>query len=323
MDILYVLGGLAGLLAGGEYLVRGAVALAARLGISPLVIGLTIVGFGTSMPELVTSVQAAMIGAPGIAVGNVVGSNICNVLLILGLACVLSPIGVTRDGFWRDGGVLIAATVACVAVALSGRMGAAAGGVFLLGLAIYLLVTLRAARSTPAQQPANAAAGVLPGEGIATPPASMALSLIWLFGGILVTILAARYLVLGSVGLARSIGMSEAVIGLTIVAVGTSMPELITSVIAARRGQSEVALGNVIGSNLFNILGILGVTAVIRPLEIPAQIVTFDLWVMLAATLALVAVAVSGWRISRGEGGVLVAGYGLYLAVLLTQAPGS
>lgn len=306
IEAVMVVGGLIGLVLGGEMLVRGAVALAQRLGISPLVIGLTIVGFGTSMPELVTSVQAAMIGAPGIAMGNVVGSNIANILLILGVAALMAPMAVEAAGFRRDGAVLVGASALCLWVVLAGQIGRPFGALFLAALAGYLLYVLRGERQ------GGALSAELPTDAMSTGRAAL-----WLLGGLVITIASARFLVLGAVGLAQAVGMSDTLIGLTIVAVGTSMPELITSVIAARKGQSDVALGNIVGSNVFNILGILGVTAVLEPLAVPPEIAALDIWVMLGATAALVVFAVTGWRITRREGAALLGGYAAYIATLL------
>ncbi|MFG6591046.1 calcium/sodium antiporter [Sulfitobacter sp. 1A12157] len=304
MNILFVLGGLLGLVLGGEYLVRGAVALAQRVGLSPLVIGLTVVGFGTSAPELVTSVQAALLGAPDIALGNVVGSNIANILLILGLAAVIAPVAISGRSFARDGTVMLAASLLCLGAVLLGQVDRLAGGVALMWLAAYLIYTFRSDRS------AAEAMAPLPDQ------APFWRALVWLLGGLLLTILSARFLVTGAVALAQAVGLSEAVIGLTIVAVGTSMPELVTSIIAARRGQSDVALGNVVGSNIFNILGVLGITALIQPVGVGAQIATLDIWVMLGATVALIACAFGG-RLSRGQGALFALAYVAYVAVLL------
>ena len=304
MNILFVLGGLLGLVLGGEYLVRGAVALAQRVGLSPLVIGLTVVGFGTSAPELVTSVQAALLGAPDIALGNVVGSNIANILLILGLAAVIAPVAISGRSFARDGTVMLAASLLCLGTVLLGQVDRLAGAVALVGLAAYLIYTFRSDRSEAEPM------APLPDQ------APSWLALVWLLGGLLLTILSARFLVTGAVALAQAVGLSEAVIGLTIVAVGTSMPELVTSVIAARRGQSDVALGNVVGSNIFNILGVLGITALIQPVGVAAQIATLDIWVMLGATVALIACAF-GARVTRGQGALFALAYVAYVAVLL------
>jgi cation:H+ antiporter len=307
-EILFILAGFAGLLVGGNALVAGAVDLARRLGISPLVIGLTLVGFGTSMPELVTSVQAAFAGSPGIALGNVIGSNIANILLILGVAALLRPVGTDRAALRRDGGMLALATLCGLAVVLTGSLSRTAGVLLLIGLIVYLVVTLVLERRRGVTQ--------------APEPAKLPLwqSLLALFGGIAITIFAARLLVTGAVELARAFEVSEALIGLTIVAVGTSLPELVTSAIAARKGESDVALGNIIGSNIFNILGILGVTALLSPFAVPAQFSGSDVWVMTAATAALLVFAHTASRVSRTEGGILLGAYVAYTASLIALA---
>ncbi|EAQ04834.1 sodium/calcium exchanger [Pseudooceanicola batsensis HTCC2597] len=311
----FVVLGLAGLIIGGELLVRGAVSVANRLGLPPLVIGLTLVGFGTSSPELVTSLQAALAGAPGIAVGNVVGSNIGNVLLILGLTALLAPITVQPAAFRRDGSVMILASALCLGAVWSGEAGRLVGAGFVVALAAYLAFTLivesRAARSEAARVYAAEA------EAVPGPEQPVWLALVTAVGGLVVTIFGARYLVSGAVSLAEAAGISETVIGLTIVAIGTSMPELVTSVIAIRKKQGDVALGNVLGSNIFNILGILGVTALVHPLAMPPEILAFDIWVMCGASLLLVLFAWTGWRIGRREGGVMLAAYIAYIAWLL------
>ncbi|MDN2565115.1 calcium/sodium antiporter [Aquibium sp. A9E412] len=313
MDYLLVAGGLVGLLVGGDLLVRGAVGVARRFDVSPMVIGLTLVGFGTSAPELVTSLQAALIGSPGIALGNIVGSNIANILLILGLAALISPMAVAPAAFKRDGTVLVLATLACVAAVLAGTVGRPAGGFLLAGLAAFLALTFAIERRRH-----TAAADVYEAEAESLPvlktgaPASLAVFAV----GLVITVLAARFLVQGAAALAADFGVSEAVIGLTVVAVGTSLPELATSAVAAVRRQSDVALGNVVGSNIFNVLGILGVTALVSPLAVPAEIARLDVWVMLAATALLVAVVVTGWRITRREGAALLAVYAGYIAFL-------
>jgi len=312
IEVLYLVGGLIGLVVGGELLVRGAVAVAQAMRISPLVIGLTLVGFGTSMPELVTSLQAALVGAPGIAVGNVVGSNIANILLILGLAAALAPIAVDPASLRRDGAVMAAATLICLGAVLVGAVGRPAGLILVAALIAYVAATLIAERRRH-----SAAGDLYEAEAavVATPPTGAAASALLALAGLALTILAARALVAGAVGLAEAAGISEAVIGLTIVAVGTSMPELVTSVIAVRKGQADVAIGNVVGSNIFNILGILGVTAAVAPLDVPDEIVRFDIWAMVAASAVLLVFARTGWQITRREGWVMLAGYAAYLAV--------
>ncbi len=317
MDLVLIAAGLAGLLAGGEMLVRGAVALARALGVSPLVIGLTLVGFGTSAPELLTSLQAAFAGSPGIALGNIVGSNIANILLILGLSAVIAPIAAPREAFQRDGSVLVAATLALVVIALGGELGRVEAALLLAGLVCFLVWVFVAEYRgvTPAGEVYIEEAAEFPAR--QTPPLRAGLTLL---AGLVVTVVAARLLVDGAIGVSRSFGVPETVIGLTIVAVGTSMPELITSVVAARRGHADVAFGNIVGSNIFNIFGILGVTGLARPLAFPPDIAGSDIWIMLAATAALVVFAVSGWRVTRGEGWALLGGYAAYLAFLLHRA---
>jgi len=313
--ILLVLAGLALLIFGGEALVRGAVSAARAFRVSPMVIGLTLVGFGTSAPELVTSLHAALSGAPGIAIGNVVGSNVANILLILGLAALIAPIAVDPAAFRRDGTVMALVTLAGIAILFTGEVGRLWGLVLVAALAAYLVYTFRSERQpepTPAREVYEAEAEAVPG-----PDLSLGLALAVALGGLVATIFGARFLVEGAVAIAREAGLSETVIGLTIVAVGTSMPELVTSVIAVRRGEGEVALGNILGSNIFNLLGILGVTALVTPIAVPGEVLALDVWVMAAATLLLIVFARTGWRIGRAEGAAMLAGYGGYLAWLM------
>lgn len=315
MDILLMLAGFAGLVLGGDLLVRGAISLAQAYGISPMVIGLTLVGFGTSTPELLTSVQAALAGSPGIAVGNVVGSNTANILLILGLSALIIPIAVSRAGFQRDGSVLALATVICLALVLTGSIGRMAGVALMAGLLAYLVGTLYLDRGTAS---AAADTATLPDTGPLRRP-------IWRYIGqfalgLALTMLAARFLVTGAINLAEALGVSEAVIGVTIVAIGTSLPELVTSVVAARKGQADIALGNILGSNIFNILGILGATVLVRPLTVPVEILDLDIWVMVGATVFLIGSVLTGWRISRGEGFVMMLAYAAYVVWLAVGA---
>ena len=312
-----LVGGLALLLAGGEALVRGSVGVATRLGVSPLVIGLTLVGFGTSMPELVASLEAALIGAPGIAVGNIVGSNIANILLILGVAAVICPVATSPGAFARDGSVLVGVSLLLVGVVLAGALGRLAGLAFIGLLLAYTGLAYRAERgggpsarrhTAEAAEVAPAGMGLLPG------------SLITL-AGIAGVVWGASLLVGAAIDIARAAGLSEAVIGLTLVAVGTSLPELVTSVMAALRRHGDVAFGNVVGSNIFNILGIGGVTAAVSPIAVPAQIADFDIWAMLGAAVLLAVFAVTGWQVSRREGAVLLALYAGYLAVQFLPGP--
>ncbi|MFC7334328.1 calcium/sodium antiporter [Rhodocista pekingensis] len=311
MIYLSILAGLALLLAGGEFLVRGAVAVAKRLGVSPLLIGLTLVGFGTSTPELMASVQAALQGSSGIAVGNVVGSNIANILLILGLSAVIIPLPVDRGALRRDGFVAVAAALLATAFCLIGSFDRIVGGVFVLLLAGYLYWAYRTEQveiaATGHAQHADGAA-TIPATGL-LPAVAMAL------GGLAAIVFGADLLVGGAIVLAERVGVSDEVIGLTLVAVGTSLPELVTSVMAALRRQPELAFGNIIGSNIYNVFGILGVTALVKPIPAPPQIAAFDTWVMVAVTLLLILFAVTSSRIKRWEGLVMLALYAAYLGV--------
>ena len=317
MSYIEILLGLLLLFVGGDALVRGAVAVARRLAVSPLLIGLTLVGFGTSTPELVTSLQAAFIGSPGIAVGNVVGSNIANILLILGLAAVICPLTTSRDAFVRDGAVMVAAAVACLVMVMIGALSRPAGIVLTALLIAYVGYTYRRERMV---RDASAALHTAEATAAGRLPPRTWLAVLFVIGGLALTVLGARYLVSGAVELGRLAGLSETVLGLTIVAVGTSLPELVTSLVAAARRQTDVALGNIIGSNIYNVLGILGITAVVRPIPVPPEIAQSDIWVMLAATLAMIALVATGWRLSRGEGAIFLTGYTAYVAYLATTA---
>lgn len=321
---LSIIGGLLLLMFGAEFLVRGAVQVAIRLGVSSLVIGLTLVGFGTSTPELVTSVQAALAGSPGIAYGNIVGSNIANTLLILGVAALISPILVASNAIRRDSMVMVGAMIAFAGLSAVVDFGRLVGIAFLAGLAIYLLAAFRQESGADAGQDAASprreeGGEANPGSVPAAAPAarrSMLVSLLLAVTGLGLVVLGAHFLVGGAVDLARVLGISETIIGLTIVAIGTSMPELVTSVMAALRSQGDVAFGNVVGSSIYNVLGIGGTTALIAPVAVPEEIVRFDNPVMIAASLLLVVFAWTGLRVGRREGGLLLAGYVLYIAVL-------
>ena len=311
--------GLVLLIGGGEVLVRGAVGLAERLGVSPLLVGLTIVALGTSAPELAVSVQAALSGSPGIAIGNIVGSNIANILLILGLSALVFPVAVASRALLRDGVVMVAVAAGYVALAALWGLDRIFGVGVLLAAVAYFWATVAAERRAAADHgavfdKAAAFSEVAPQRlhrlsGLAKPAAFLAT-------GLLVIVFGGRLLVQGAVELAQGFGVAEEVIGLTIVAVGTSLPELVTSVIAALRRHADVALGNVIGSNILNILVIGGVTSTIAPLTVVPQLLWFDMPVMVAVSVLLLVVGRSGWRIGRREGAVLLMLYCGYLGAL-------
>ncbi|WP_445285976.1 calcium/sodium antiporter [Yoonia sp. 208BN28-4] len=301
LDYLYIVTGLIGLFFGGEALVRGSVNIAQRLSISPLVIGLTVVGFGTSTPELLVSVQAALRGVPDIAIGNIIGSNIANILLIVGLTCLVWPIRVKVAALRRDLRFMAASALLLAPLFALGEVGRLAGLILVGGLTAYLVWTFKMSRqdavdvqSTDKQSP-------------------MGISLFWVAFGLTALMFGAQFLVDGAVSAARSFGVSEAFIGLTIVAVGTSLPELATSLIAAFRRQSDIAIGNVIGSNIFNVLGILGVTALIAPIPVTARFLTFDLPVMIGASGVLIGLLLTRSQIGRGIGMMMLLGYGIYV----------
>ena len=269
-------GGVVLLLGGGEALVKGSVSVATRLGVSPLLIGLTLVGFGTSTPELVACLEAALIGAPAIAIGNIVGSNIANILLILGISAVMLPLATTKEAFRRDGAVLVGVSLLFTGVLVfSGTLGRWTGLGFLLLLGSYSLYTYLTERQTY-----DAAAAVHAAQASEVAPRGMSLlvGLILSVAGIAAVVIGAKLFVEVAVAIAENLGLSEAVIGLTLVAVGTALPELATSVMAAFRGHADVAFGNIVGSSIFNILGVAGATAVVSPIAVPNEIIHFDIW---------------------------------------------
>lgn len=316
--LLSFLAGLVLLVLGGEAVVRGAVATASRLGISPLFIGIVLVGFGTSTPELVTSLNAALAGSPGIAIGNVMGSNIANILLMLAIGALLLPIHCDPKAFRRDGAVVGLSAAALAAIVFIGRLDAWSGCLFIAALLAYIVFTWIKESSTPdeaAKLHEAEAALQMPARPMALP-----LALGFTIGGIAATVIGAGLLVGAAIELAASAGVSETLVGLTVVAVGTSLPELVTTIIAAMRRQGDVAFGNIVGSNIFNTFGILGVVGLVQPLDVPPEMIELDVWVMLAATTLLLFFAVSGWRISRREGAAMVALYLAYLGVLVWGA---
>lgn len=315
MAYFYLIIGLFLLAYGGNMLVNGAVILAQKLGVSALLIGLTLVGFGTSTPELVTSLLAVAKGSEGIAVGNVVGSNIANILLVLGVAAVILPVKVDVKAFRRDGLFLAMSTIALIIAICIGHihfmMGAILVGVLFLYVA-YSYLSDKKQRAIQKEMEKEVAEVV----GKTNTP----LAVIKAVGGIVLTLLGAKLLVDNSILLARDWGVSEAVIGLTIVAVGTSLPELATSVAASFKGQSDVAFGNVVGSNIYNALFILGITALFMPVTIPAAMTT-DVILMTLVTAMLIGIAFWQKRFSRAVGFSFLcayAGYTYYLYTLPT-----
>lgn len=283
----WIFAGLVLLLLGAEVMIRGAVALARRARVSPHVIGLTVIAFGTSAPELFVSLKASLHGSPGIAIGNVIGSNIANILLMIGTVGVVTPFVCRGAPLKRDGLVLLLGTVLFVAAGLHGMIERWHAGLMLALLIGYLLYCYREERRAGAES--------LHAKEVAEfdqLPTSVWRSAAYTIGGLIAVLVGARLLVDGAITVARVAGISETVIGITVVAVGTSLPELATTVVAAMRRHSDVALGNIIGSNIFNTLGILGVVALVRPLEIPPEVLSADLWIMAGVTVAFVALAI-------------------------------
>ena len=313
MTYFLIIAGFALLLFGGESVVRGSVALAQRLGISPLIVGLTIVGFGTSLPEMVVSVNAALVGSPGLAVGNVVGSNIANILLILGVAAIIAPIAVSPGAVKRDLLGMSTVTLVYVGLGMSGQIVFWQGALMLIALMSYIGFTVwhdNKSNDEVAELHREEAAemGTIPLRTV-----SIAGIIIV---GLFAVVVGAEWLVTGATTLAMEFSVPEEVIGLTVVAIGTSLPELATSIVAAYRGHSDVCVGNVLGSNLFNLFGITGVTAMFTPLPFSDKIVSFDLWILLAATALIIPFMLSGRRISRLEGSILLV---LYVGFIASQ----
>ena len=297
MDVVFALVGLAMLLLAGDMLVRGATALSTKLGIPPLIVGLTVVAFGTSAPELLVCIQAALEGAPGIAIGNVVGSNIANVLIVLGLPALIATIDARGGDTRRSYLMMLGATAVLIMLCFAGPL--------VLWHAIVLLVLFTAMMVDMVRQ---GKAGI---EEIDPDAASMRgwkVTLLLVLG-IVGLPLGAHLLIEGAVGISRALGISEEVIGLTMVALGTSLPELATTFMAAIRRETGVVMGNVIGSNLFNILGILGIASLFGPIPVDPAFLTRDLWVMTGCALVLAPVALWGWRITKVWGMVFLAAY--------------
>jgi cation:H+ antiporter len=296
----YALGGFVLLFGGGEWLVRGAVAVSRRFGLSPLLIGMTVVAWCTSAPELVVSFGAALEGQSDIAIGNVVGSNIFNIMVVLGASALIVPVVVRPTELRRDMAVMLGSTTAVALVAQTGEIGRVVGAVFLLAIAAYIVLSYRAELKNP--QLPSAELHLHEAEEVECPP-SMWAGIGYLVLGLAALVLGARLLITGAAEIARGFGISEAVIGLTVV--------------AALRKHSDVAVGNVVGSNTFNVLGILGITSVVHPIEVAEQIARVDVWVMLAVSAAAALVLLLRGRIGRVVGALALVAYAGYVVLLL------
>ena len=326
MTFVYLIAGLVLLVAGAEVLVRGAARLAAQFGIPPLIIGLTVVAFGTSAPETAVSVQAALNGSGDIAIGNVVGSNIANVLLILGLSALVAPLIVSRQLIRLDVPLMIGASLVTWALAMDGSLGRLDGALLFGGVVAYTLFLIIGSRRSKATDNRDEFADEF-GLHETPKPYAWAINLALLVAGLVLLVGGSNLLVEGAVTLAKALGLSELVIGLTIIAVGTSLPELATSMIAAFKGERDIAVGNVVGSNLFNLLCVLGLASLVSPLPInvSANALSFDFPVMIAVAVACLPIFFAGYRINRWEGALFVAYYAIYTTWLImhsTDAPG-
>jgi cation:H+ antiporter len=296
----------------GDFLVRGAVNLSLRLGIPALIVSLTIVAFGTSAPELLVAIQAATQGVSGIAMGNVVGSNIANVLLVLGVPALISTMDTGGSDSRKSFVFMVGLSVLFIALAFTGQFGLWQGLVLLAALALVLGENMYDARRQ--MQSDDELLDDLEG---ADPALPMWKILLFLLLGLIGLPLGANILVDAASEIARNFGVSDTVIGLTLVAIGTSLPELATTVMAAIRKQADVALGNVIGSNLFNLAGIIGVASLVAPISVAPEFLTYDLWVMLGVSVLMAPFVFLGWRLGRRWGIVLLALYASYLVTLL------
>ncbi len=303
------------LILGAELLVRGASGIAMALGISPLVIGLTVVAFGTSSPELAVSIFSAYEGQAGIALGNVVGSNICNVLLILGLSALAAPLLVSRQIIRLEVPIMIGITLIFLLFAINGVLGRLEGLFLFSGAVFYVAWTVRRSRRESREE----SEASIPEDGVGS---SRLVQVLQILGGLAMLALGSKWLVDGAVTVAQFFGVSDLVIGLTVVAIGTSLPELATSILASLRGQRDIAVGNIVGSNIFNILVVLGLTASVAPfgIPIPKSALTFDLPVMFMATVVCLPIFLTGHRIARWEGGLFFLYYLAYMLFIVLTA---
>jgi cation:H+ antiporter len=311
LALISILGGLVLLALGAEGLVRGSSSIALRMGVTPLVIGLTIVAFGTGSPEMIVSLQAALGGNSDLALGNIVGSNICNIALILGVAALARPLHVRSTLLQREVPVMIAVTLLLGVLLRDGVLGRIEGAMLAMGAIAYTVAIYRAARQDRNTDVAGEFAQELP-----APQASTTRSIVLVIGGFVGLLVGANVLVHGAVVIAQAMGMSQVVIGLTVIAIGTSLPELATSVVAALRNDADVAFGNVLGSNILNILLILGVVAMVQPIS-ATGLRPLDLGVLIGSTIVIYPLMWRGRILNRWEGGLLLGGYVAYVVSTL------
>ena len=311
---IYIIGGSIGLFIGAEGLVRGASSLAIRLGISPLVVGLTVVAFATSSPELVVSIKAAIEGNPGIVVGNVVGSNICNIALILGVAAMISPMNVKSQVIKREIPIMIIVSVILLFILLDDTITRVEGIFLVIGIITYIILGYKYS----IKEKDNIEVVKEFEESIPKSPYKIWQSLIFMVVGLGLLVLGSNLFVDGAVAIAEKFGVSQAVIGLTIVALGTSLPELTTSIVASFKNENDIAIGNAVGSNVFNILSVLGISSLIRPIA-DTGITIVDLSIMMFFTILILPLSRSKFTLRRWEGALLFCGYIAYMIYLVNQ----
>ena len=314
MNYALAMGGLVLLFLGGESLIRGAVGLARKLDVSPLFIGLVVVGFGTSAPEFVVCLEAALRGQYDITIGNIVGSNIANLMLILGVAALIQPILSRASILKRDGLAMLLASAMLVGLAFFGEVSRLLGFVLLAMLVGFIAICWISERAQTDGEGGDIEEEI---EEVGQLPGRTWVAVLAVLAGILALVFGSNMLIEGATGIAIAFGISEAVIGVTLVAIGTSLPELAAVIVAAIRNHADVALGNVLGSNVFNVFGMLGLTAVIEPLAINRAFLDLDMWVMLGVSALLLVFLTTGNRLNRGESLFLLAGYVAYVVFLL------
>jgi len=311
--IIYIIAGLIMLFAGAEGLIRGSSSLALRVGITPLVVGLTVVAFGTSSPELVVSLKAALEGNGDISLGNIIGSNIANIALILGVSALIKPMKVQAQVVRREIPIMIFVTLLLVLFLLDNEIRMIEGIVFFIGILLYSVASIFLAKKEKSREAKDEFI-----EGVVHKPLKIWIAILFIFFGLVLLFYGSNIFLEASVEIAKIFGMSQAVIGLTIIAVGTSLPELVTSAVAAYKNESDIAIGNVVGSNVYNILFILGITAIIIPVS-ARGITSIDIIIMLLAAIVILPMAWSKFTLNRTEGVFLLIGYAVYIYYLLPK----
>ncbi len=307
MDVLWLIIGLVVLIFSGDYLVKGAVGIAEKFKISPLVIGMTVVSFGTSAPELFVSIKAAMDGSPDLAIGNVIGSNIANIALVLSITVLIFPIIVDRNSKIIDWPMMMFASILFYVFAMDGVISPFEGGILVTLLLIFTILLIRNSRKLNLQLD----------DDIDGAPTNMPLTLLFLVGGLIGLKFGADWFVEGAKGVAKTLGMSDKVIGVTVVAFGTSVPELVASGVAAYRQQTDISLGNLVGSNIFNIMIVIGITSLIMPIPVADSVMNFDMYWMLGISLALFPMMFIGKKMGRIHGVILLAAYVTFIVLSL------